>query len=191
MESLEERLRKSQGEDLLRRTKEHAKELVLTVTSIFLIGTTGLYYLNYRNVKKENQRREEYQEILLDSLCSIQEKYKNLKDAYRYIMYKMYQQKEDIGIVPYEILFQVNDTFPDILVLVPHKKGTGLLYLFVMDERRIKDESLHDCQDEEHKTKMIRLITINENSDDNMRRSLLYNSIDYLINEAKRFYNED
>ncbi|MGB9749117.1 MAG: hypothetical protein ACP5OZ_01190 [Candidatus Woesearchaeota archaeon] len=181
-------------EEILSKTKEHAKKVILTATSICLIGVIGtgaLYYKKALELKKENEREEYYQETLLNSLSSISDEFENLKDSYRYLMYKMYQQKDDISIVPYEILCPVLDTFPDIVVSVPHKKGTGLLYLFVMDERRKQDARLHDCQDDEHKTKMIRLIDIDESLEDSLRRSFLYNSIDYIIFEAKRFYNEN
>ena len=177
-------------EEILIKTKESAKRVILTATALSLIGMSTVFYINYYNNKKENEKKEQYQETLLKSLSSISPEFEDLKDTYRYLMYKMYQKKENIEIVPYELFFQVYDTFPDIVVEVPHKKGTGLLYLFIMDERRKKDIRLHNAQDDDYKTKMIRLINVDENLEDGTRRRLLYITIDSILNEAEKFYNE-
>ncbi|MEM2121585.1 MAG: hypothetical protein QXU20_02935 [Candidatus Woesearchaeota archaeon] len=181
-------------EEILRKTKENAKRVVFTVTAISLIGISAFsfaYYKKQEKINLEKERREWYEERLLHFLGTMPPQLKNYTDAFRYLMYKMYHQKDDISIILATLFCPVRDTYPDIVVLVPHKKGTGLLYLFIMDERRKEDTWLYDCQDDEHKTKMIRLISIDENLDDKTRRSLLYNSIDYLIFEAKKFYNEE
>jgi len=169
--------------------------IAVTLVSAALMFTP--YFIISQNIKHkyEPSGRTKKQELVLKHLNSIPRCFENQKAAFRYLMVRELE-RGDVHLNLWNILYSVElennkIIFPDILIEVPHSRGTGLVYIFIPDNDKNMDDysQLNDFYDRIAYSRIIRVLDLPEKTDKKTRTSL-YTKLDRIILEAMMFYNK-